>query len=431
MIGLKRVNIAAALALAVATPVLAAEVENPTKPQDWAVADRIAFTARWNRANVLNLMRGAAGAQEYRTIGQRTDFYNWFDQIRKVQKHDIMWPAAAWVVAGQMRNLEDPVRSAALASRRTVMGRTVDSGRLLSFAGEGNKAIFDDVFPRLKDAFERGVLRRPLQGDEARAWDKETLRREQLDIVQPIYERYARLDRDMAAELKDLAAASDVLSTSGIAIGNALDFTGDILSGQDRYDHALNVVVPAYNRFESAIDGSRQRRQQAAPDPTAGGMVQSPPTPEDRARKEAEDRKRAEDEARARAAAAIHEQHRRAAEQQRAADAQRAAEEAARRAREEERQEAMRRQRAAEETRRVEAERRAREELERARALSDARIRAEIERARQEAERQRRMAEAARQRQAQEEAQRRAAERGRAGSGMSSGPTPVTIGPPR
>lgn len=427
----KQANIALSIALAAGTQVFAAEVENPTNPQDWSAEDRIAFTERWNRANLLNLLRGPSGAQEYRTIGQRTDFYNWFDQIRKVQKHEIMWPSAAWLVASQMRNLEDPTRSAALAARRAAIDRTVDSELLLSFAREGNRAIFDDVFPRLKEVFERGVIRQPLQGDEARIWDKETLRREQFEVVQPVYERYARGNRNMAAELMDLAAGSDILSVSGIAIGNALVFTGDILSPQDRYDHGLNVVVPTYKKFESTIDGSRQRRQQAAPDPTGGGMVQPRSSAgaavkegndrergeaeerreadersrkeveerkraeaEERTTKEAEDRRRAdEDETRRKAAFFLtFEQQQREAEQRRAAEAQRSAQEAAR-------QEAAR--------------------VLLQRQLQEAEQRAAAERARQEAERARQAAALQ-----MEEAARRAAMLKRAGAGGAPPPAP-------
>jgi hypothetical protein len=159
--------------------------------------------------------------------------------------------------------------------RRAAIGRTVDSDRLLQFAKDGNKAIFDDVFPWLKEVFERGLKGNPLRGEEATTWDKELLHREQYDVVQPTYQRYAGADPNMAAELKDLASGADVLTISGVAIANALDFTGDILSAQDRYQHGLNVVVPFYKRFEATVDGSRQRRQQAKPDPSAGGMIKS------------------------------------------------------------------------------------------------------------------------------------------------------------
>jgi hypothetical protein len=256
------------------SPLAAAEVDHPTQLSDWSYSDRVNFTERWNRANALNLMRGPSGAQEYRTITQRAAFYDWFDQIRKVQKHETMWPAAAWVVASQMGNVEDPVRSGVLAARRAAIGRTVDSDRLLQLAKDGNKAIFDDVFPRLKEVFERGLKGDPLRGERATTWDKEVLHREQFDVVQPIYQKYAGSDPNMRGELKDLASGADVLTVSGVAIANALDFKGDILSAQDRYQHGLQVVIPFYRRFEAAIDGSRQRRQQAKPDPSAGGMIQ-------------------------------------------------------------------------------------------------------------------------------------------------------------
>jgi hypothetical protein len=110
------------------------EVSSAGGVTDWSLEDRRDFTAAWNRANVMNLMRGRDAALEYRSIRQRTDFYNWFDQIREIQGHDILWPAAAWIVAAQMVSLEDPVRTALMTLHRAV-GRTRGGRRLLDRLG--------------------------------------------------------------------------------------------------------------------------------------------------------------------------------------------------------------------------------------------------------------------------------------------------------
>jgi hypothetical protein len=252
-----------------------AELSSPAGPQDWSFADRDGFTERWNRANVLNLMRGASGAAEYQSIAQRTAFYNWFDQIREVQGHEVLWPGAAWIVASMVRNLDDPTRTAVMTLRRAATGRFQDSTRLIEFGRAGNKAIFDDAFARLKELFERGLRGQKLTGAEALAWDQMMVRREQFDVVHPVYQRFCANDPGLAQEIADLAAGSDLFGAGGVAIGNALDFKGDIMKAQDRYNHGVNVVVPFYKRFKAVIDQSRRRRQAARPDPSAGGMVRA------------------------------------------------------------------------------------------------------------------------------------------------------------
>jgi hypothetical protein len=244
-----------------------AEINSPSLPTDWAYSDRTSFTGRWNDANVFNLMRPSTGYEEYRTISQRAAFYDWFDQIREVQGHEILWPAAAWVVAQQMSNVDKP-------SGLALINQTVRQ-----FANQGNKAIFDDVFPRLADVFMRGLRNNALRGVEARNWDRETLRREQSIVVQPLYELYGRLDPGVTRELAAMAEGKGIYAFGGVAIGFALDFAGNIMNPMDRFNHGMNRVVLFYQRFKAAIDQSRRRRQVARPDPTARGRVRLLPAP--------------------------------------------------------------------------------------------------------------------------------------------------------
>ncbi len=249
------------------------ETNDPTRVLDWAYADRANFTARWNRANVLNLLRPSNGFEEYRTIGQRAEFYNWFDQIREAQGHETLWPAAAMIVATQMRSLEDPFRTLAMTLRRAVSLRFETSEALIAFGERGNKMIFDDVFPKLGDLYRQGLAGNPLKGEAAASWDRATLHHEQFDVVQPIYVQAVHANPELRDELEDMAAGHDVFWLGGVAIGSRLDFTGDILSAQDRYNHGMNVVVPFYKQFKAALDSGRRRSQVAKPDPAAGGMV--------------------------------------------------------------------------------------------------------------------------------------------------------------
>lgn len=238
-----------------------AEVEAPQSAVDWTEDDRLAFSERWNGAKCFNLMRPDQGAKEYKTIRQRTYFYDWFDQIRQAQGHEILWPAAAWIVAAQMSNVENPLRNLFI------------TGAMKPLAEEGNKAIFDDVFPRLAEVYQNGLRKQPLTQDDAKLWDQKTLLREQFVVVQPIYERHIKQTPALKEELAKLAGGKGVYWFGGIAIGGGLDFTGDITKPQDRFDHGLIVVTRFYKQFKAAIDSSRNRRQRTKPDPTAGGRI--------------------------------------------------------------------------------------------------------------------------------------------------------------
>lgn len=238
-----------------------AEVETPRSASDWSEDDRLSFTERWNGANAFNLLRHGAGAKEYQTIRERAYFYDWFDQIREVQGHDVLWPAAAWLVAMQMGNVENPIRNFFIPAGMKPM------------AMEGNKAIFDDVFPRLAALFEDGLKGKKLTGKEARKWDWETLRREQFVVMPPIYEKYVGQTPSLSGDLADLASGRGIYAAGGLAIGNALDFKGDILDPRDRFYHGAMVVKDCYNKFKQSIDSSRKRRQRAQADPTVGGRI--------------------------------------------------------------------------------------------------------------------------------------------------------------
>lgn len=238
-----------------------AETESPKSAVDWTENDRLSFTERWNGANAFNLMRPRAGFEEYRTIRQRAFFYDWFDQVREVQGHEILWPAAAWIVATQMSNVENPVKNLVIAKA------------MKPLAEEGNKAIFDDVFPRLAEVFQQGLKGKPLTGKEAAKWDEDTLRHEQFVVVQPIYERHIRQTPGLKDDLAALAGGKGIYAIGGIAIGNALDFKGDIVKPHDRFTHGSVVVTAFYKQFKAAIASSRKRRQRATPDPSAGGRI--------------------------------------------------------------------------------------------------------------------------------------------------------------
>jgi len=225
------------------------EVRSAVSPTDWTQDDREEGTERWHRSQLTLMCMAAHGDQaqaaaiartHYKTIVQRAAFYNWFDQMRLLQGHEVVWPGTAWIVASQFAkfdtignatevthfniwqtkrpdggvvNYELSVGYKGLWNRVAIVGiwsreltetaweldwrRTRYAGKtlddLVEFANAGNKTIFEDVYPRfLAPLFLRGLKGLRLTGHAAESWDNEMIRVEQTQIVEPVYTTYVK-----------------------------------------------------------------------------------------------------------------------------------------------------------------------------------------------------------------------------------------------
>jgi outer membrane protein OmpA-like peptidoglycan-associated protein len=170
---------------------------------DWTHADRLNRTARWSEANHYNLLRGNSSA--YTQIDQRRDFYWWFYETMAARGHEIRWPLAAAVVAGganEVANrLQESVNRAPMAVGLDPVMRPDSLEQLMR---RGNQVIFDDVFPKLRELYLRNEV---LTGEDAQAWDAQTLIEEQ-NLIQPLYE-------DLSPE--DLATMEGLAKQEGLA----------------------------------------------------------------------------------------------------------------------------------------------------------------------------------------------------------------------
>jgi hypothetical protein len=200
---------------------------------DWHKSDRENNTDVWKNANKHNLQQ-ANGSLEYSTISQRTAFYGWFQSETESKGFETKWAGAAYVIANQMTNMENPLLNWAFSSE------------VIKFAHDGNKAIFDNVVPKLKNLYNGSILK----GEDAKKWDKNTLTVEQRDIVGPIYKRQTS---ETLTTLSKMAKQEGIYSL-GVFMGNSpkLKFNGNINNWQDRYNHGMNVAVKAWEELKSA-----------------------------------------------------------------------------------------------------------------------------------------------------------------------------------
>ncbi|MBI3798461.1 MAG: hypothetical protein HY268_16050 [Deltaproteobacteria bacterium] len=170
-----------------------------------------------------------------KTVNERYRFYAWYqDTVVEVQGHDVKWVGAASVVAGQMAAIEDIEDSKWLVE-----------GPVVDFAKAGNKAIFDDVLPKLQSLYRSGLRGEILKGEEAKKWDEQTLHHEQFDVVDPLYRHQST---ETLTYLSEVAKCQGVIGH--LACYDPLKFAGDLSNPQDRYNHGMDKVVPSYESYQ-------------------------------------------------------------------------------------------------------------------------------------------------------------------------------------
>ena len=203
---------------------------------DWLRGDRELNSTTWQKANAFNLQQ-ADGYKQYTSIKQRAGFYGWYAVQEDLRGGETKWAGAAYIVAKQMTLMDIFYMSGDLPR----LYGAKDAKNLNGFANAGNKAIFDDVFDNLRDNLNGA----PKKGTAANDWDKATLRHEQFEVVQPIYEAWVKYNPKLNNYLQDFA------SYKGLArfmqLPPQLKFEGNIMNAQDRYNHGMNKVVPFYD----------------------------------------------------------------------------------------------------------------------------------------------------------------------------------------
>lgn len=198
--------------------------ENPNGKLDgsdghWLKSDRINKSNTWNNANMTNLQAGRFG--DYATISQRRDFYGWYAAKIHSKGFENLWPGAAYIVAGQMANLDNSIIA-------WWVGEDV-----VKFGNEGNEAIFKDVFGKLKTLYNGPVMK----GETAAKWDAATLRNEQFKVAQPLYEKQS------VATISVLSQMSKGKGLYSFGVTGALRFEGNLSNPKDRYNHGAGKVT--------------------------------------------------------------------------------------------------------------------------------------------------------------------------------------------
>ncbi|RKE92184.1 Insecticidal toxin complex protein [Ichthyenterobacterium magnum] len=188
-------------------------------PSDWLSSDRRNNTRTWQKANAYNL--GNNNVQAYKTIRQRRDFYRWLNAELRIKGHEVVWLSMAQYISHKLR-LVDAFPYSLFTTKQ-----------FKNYTRNGSKVVFNNVFDVLKQLYDSEII---LKGNEALAWDKSILKKEQYKWIQSIYNT---MDSRSLNQIERVAKGKFLY---GLLVPKAIRFKGDISKAEERYNYALNTL---------------------------------------------------------------------------------------------------------------------------------------------------------------------------------------------
>jgi RHS repeat-associated protein len=185
------------------------------------------FNDRYKNAARVNINNNASG--EYRDLNERRELYDVSDQFSKGKGSEVRWMNAAEKTVSTL--------NWALSPGAEWLGKS--NGEIRNFINAGNKAILDDMMPRINSLLSGS----PIKGNDAVRWDAQTLADEQ-NLIQPFYESLSQEGRGILQK----------------NLENAYGFKGDIMNSGDRWSLGMQMMG-----YENATSDKM---------PTAGGDYQ-------------------------------------------------------------------------------------------------------------------------------------------------------------
>ncbi len=191
-----------------------------TNKRHWVAADRNSKNAVWNEACLFNFSY-EIGYNEYKTLDQREDFYEWAADTLRKMGHEIKWIEMALTIT----DLIEPATA----------GKT----KISQYAIAGNKVVFDSAFVRLQQVFR---MEKPLKNEEAKAWDDNMIQFEQEVLLQPFFDKVDIVTLEKMAKMAKGEGIYMFYTTK------SLRFKGDLRNIKHRVDYAHNQVLPFVNK---------------------------------------------------------------------------------------------------------------------------------------------------------------------------------------
>ncbi|PNQ72262.1 Insecticidal toxin complex protein [Hanstruepera neustonica] len=186
---------------------------------DWLKSDRKKNSQVWQHANNFNLENQLP--QEYQTIMQRRDFYEWYYKSMEAKGHEVIWPKMAHYISKKLRLTKAFPFS--LFTKKSVK----------EYAYQGSEKVFNSAFLKLKAIYNSSPVLNDIAATE---WDKEILYLEQYHWLQEIY---ADID---AETLKTIKRMSQGKGFYALLVPSEIRFKGNITDAKTRYEYALGTL---------------------------------------------------------------------------------------------------------------------------------------------------------------------------------------------
>jgi RHS repeat-associated protein len=165
----------------------------------------------FNKACAINTARLAS--DQYETLAEREAYYHWANEFFSEKGYEVKWMGAAAATVNTLGSALIPLAS--------IMGAS--NPEINEFIKAGNKAILDDMIPKINSLVGKGVL----TGEDAYNWDAQTLADEQ-NLIQPYYER--------------LSPESIQKLQKNMERYYGSQWSGDILNPEDRWRFGMKLM---------------------------------------------------------------------------------------------------------------------------------------------------------------------------------------------
>lgn len=195
------------------------------KPSDWLKKDRKQNTTVWQQANLYNLTHHLP--EEYKTIKQRRDFYEWYMKAIYEKGQAVLWPTMSHFISKK------------LALTKSFPYSVFIRKEVKDYAYLGSESVFNSSFGYL-DA----LMHQPdaLTKEEALKWDKTILHKEQYEWLQSIYDE---IDGETLKVIDKMAKGKGFYR---LMVSKAIRFEGNISQDEDRYQYALYTLRPYFEK---------------------------------------------------------------------------------------------------------------------------------------------------------------------------------------
>jgi YD repeat-containing protein len=193
---------------------------------NWLTSDRTSWAKgtdnRFSKANEFNITQ-KDGSKNYEDLGQRKDFYKWFQSATDKKGFETRWSGGAAQAVDKLEYL--------VGGWGTVSGIFgYSSKEIESWVKAGNKLILDDVWGNLMQLYGGPILK----GKDAFNWDAGQLLKEQ-QVIDP---SYWNLSNESLTTLENSLKKNYVLSK----FISGPKFSGILLSVTDRWVYGMTLM---------------------------------------------------------------------------------------------------------------------------------------------------------------------------------------------